>query len=307
MRRVDGAAAEDHLARRHLLPVDPVLTEGDAGSAFAVEQQSGDQRVGLDLQIAAVPGLGEKRPRRRAAQPPPPRHLRIGDALLRSAVVILGERKAGLLGGLDKAVGQIEDRAVILDDQRAAAVAVGRIAVAAIGLRLAEERQHLVVAPAAAAHLRPVVVIGRVAAHVEHAVDRAGAAERLAARPLQPAVAAARLGLAEEIPVDFGVVEDAQHAGRDMDHRVAVGRPGFEQDDARAVLAQPAGDDAAGRPGANDHVIRFHRAPPCRPPHNLTYIIAAARRPNRGRRPGPAGTAPLRSCRRFSIEPMLLD
>ena len=58
----------------------------------------------------------------------------------------------------------------------------------------------------------------------------------------------------------LGIVEDAQDAGRDMDHRVAVGRPGFEQDDPRAVLAQPAGDDAAGRPGANDHIIRFHRA-----------------------------------------------
>src|SRR6202011_4974465 len=107
---------------------------------------------------------------------------------------------------------------------------------------------YLVVAPAAAAHLRPIVVIGRVAADIEHAVDRAGAAQGLAARPLQLAAVGAGLAFAEEVPVDLGVVEDAQHPGGNVDHRVAVRGAGFEQYDPSAVLAQAAGHHTAGRP-----------------------------------------------------------
>src|SRR5207302_8099710 len=117
----------------------------------------------------------------------------------------------------DKAMSQGQDRPVILDDQRAALAAVCRIAIAAIRFGSAEERQHLVIAPAAASHLRPSVVIGRIAATIEHAVDRAGASEGLAARPLQLAAGRSGLGFAEEVPVDLAVIENAQNAGGDMD------------------------------------------------------------------------------------------
>src|SRR5205807_8857261 len=110
-------------------------------------------------------------------------------------------------------------------------------------------------APAAAAHLRPIVVIGRVAADIEHTVDRAGAAQGLAARPLQLPAIGAGLAFAEVIPVDLGVVEDAQHPGRNMNPDVAVGRPSLEQHDPRAILAEPAGHDATGRAGPDHDII----------------------------------------------------
>jgi hypothetical protein len=52
-------------------------------------------------------------------------------------------------------------------------------------LGLAEEGQNIVPAPAGAAHLPPEIVITRLAAHVDHAVDRRRAAEHLAARIAQ--------------------------------------------------------------------------------------------------------------------------
>src|SRR5207248_10384150 len=96
---------------------------------------------------------------------------------------------------------------------RAAVAAACRIAIAAIRLGFAEERQHLVIAPAAAPHLRPIVVIGRIAADIQHAIDRAGAPEGLAARPLQLAASRTGLAFAEEVPVDLSIVENAQNTG----------------------------------------------------------------------------------------------
>ena len=128
LRRVDGAARNDHLARRRHLAVPAVLAIGDAGAAFSVKHQPGRDRLGDDPQIGAPPRLGQKGLRRRAAKPAAARHLRIADAFLVGAVVVLGQPEAGLLRGLDKTMGQGQDRAVILDRQRAALAAVFGIA-----------------------------------------------------------------------------------------------------------------------------------------------------------------------------------
>src|SRR4029077_19140524 len=104
---------------------------------------------------------------------------------------------------------------------------------------------------------------GRIAAHVEHAVDRTGAAEGFAARPLQHAPGGARLTLAQVIPVDLGVVEDPQHPGRDVDPDVAVGGPGFEQHDARAALGEAGGGGApTPAPSSERRAATTHPAEP---------------------------------------------
>lgn len=78
-------------------------------------------------------------------------------------------------------------------------------------------RQDFVVAPAAAAHLRPAVEVRRVAADVQHAVDRGGAAEDAAARPVDGAAGGAGFGLGGEHPVHLWVVDELEHAGGDVD------------------------------------------------------------------------------------------
>ena len=146
--------------------------------------------------FCALFGLGQEGLRGRAAEPPLARHLRIADAFLRLAIQVGAEREADLLRGFDEAMRQRQDGAVILDAQRAALAAILRIAALHVVLRLAEERQHVVEAPAAAAHLRPAVEVGRIAAHIQHAVDRARPAEHLAARPVDRAPAGAGAGSA---------------------------------------------------------------------------------------------------------------
>src|SRR6478735_157438 len=85
--------------------------------------------------------------------------------------------------------------------------AVEIIGAALLVLGLLEERQHVVVAPAFAAALPPAVIIGRRAPHVDHAVDRAGAAQYLAARLVEDAAVELRFWLAVEHPVDPRVGE----------------------------------------------------------------------------------------------------
>ena len=134
----------------------------------------------------------------------------------------------------------------------AAAVVAARLEM----FRLLEVGQHLLIGPAAIAELAPGVVVERLAAHIEHAVDRARAAQRPAARAGNAAVGHALLRLHLEVPVELLVVQQLGEAGRDVDPHRLVARARFEQQylDAR-VLAQPAGQHAARRAAPDDDVI----------------------------------------------------
>ena len=124
--RVDGAAGDDDLTRRQYPAIAAILPKGNPGALPALEQQPRSNRLGLDAHIWASPRLGQKGARRRPAEAPPPRHLRIPDPLLDRAVVVCGQRKAGLLGGFDKSVRQRQDRPVIFDEERTARAAILR-------------------------------------------------------------------------------------------------------------------------------------------------------------------------------------
>src|SRR5882757_6373254 len=77
-------------------------------------------------------------------------------------------------------------------------------------------------------------------------------------------------------------------SGRHVDQVVAVRTAGLqEQDSDIRVLAQAVGEDAARRPGANDHVVVLRMSAHCLPPLAQT---AAERRKCEGQRDSPIGT-----------------
>ena len=260
MRRVHRAARDDDLAVGAHLGEIAAAAEGDADAALALEQELAALRLGLDPEVRPAPCLAQEGLRRRAAEAAAPRHLRIADARALLAVEVGIERKARLLGRFDEAVGERQDGAVVLDLERAALAAHLGVAALHVVLGLLEVGQHVVVAPAAIAHLRPAVEVGRRAAHIEHAVDRARAAHDPAARPFHAALAGALLGLGREVPVDQRISDQRAHAGRNVDHRMPVARTGLEQDHRRARFRQTRRDHAAGRAGAHHHIIRPHGA-----------------------------------------------
>jgi hypothetical protein len=190
----------------------------------------------LDCEIPPAPGRAEIGARRAPAPAPGGRRLVIADAFLARAVEIVVARNAGFERGLDHRIGQ--RRAHPIGDGERPADAVKFVRAALLILRLAEIGQHVVPAPALAAALAPAVVIPRRAAHVNHTVDRAGAAEHLAARLIENAAVEPLLRLGVEHPIHARIGEDFRVAERNVDPRIPVLAPGFEQQHAvAAVLA----------------------------------------------------------------------
>jgi hypothetical protein len=131
------------------------------------------------------------------------------------------------------------------DAQRALSAAQGIVALAGIAFHALEKRQHLGVAPAPVAHLRPGIEVLGLAAHKHHAVNRAGTAEQLAARHREPSAVGACLGLGGIEPIGRGIGDQPSHPDRNEGPGVA--RPtGFEQQHLVArVGRQPVRDGRA--------------------------------------------------------------
>src|SRR5690606_34809699 len=121
---------------------------------------------------------------------------------------------------------------------------------------LLEVGEHVVIAPALEAELAPLVVVARVAAGVEHAVDHRRSAEALAARLAQAAVIGKGLGLALVAPVEALIDHDHREGDRHGQQRMALASPGFDEGDADVrVFAEARGDDGARRARADDDVV----------------------------------------------------
>ena len=103
---------------------------------------------------------------------------------------------------------------------------------------------------------RPAVVVARLAAHVDHAVDARAAAQHLAARIEQVAAVEAGFRLGAVAPVGARVADAVQVADRDVDPVVVVVAAGLDQQHAaRAIGGQAIGEQAAGGAGADDDVV----------------------------------------------------
>ena len=137
--------------------------------------------------------------------------------------------------------------------------AVEFVRAAFVVLGLLEERQHGIPVPALAAELAPVVVVGRIAAHIHHAVDRAGAAQHLAARQIQRAVVQCLLWRAVEHPVDARIGECLGVADRECgstDCCRGCRLPAAAPDSVRTSDRRRR-HDAPGRAGAGDDEVVF--------------------------------------------------
>ena len=166
-------------------------------------------------------------------------------------------------------------RRQVLDVERAAGAVPG-VGAALVVLGPLEVGQHLGPGPAGVARGRPVVVVARLAAHVDHGVDRARAAEHLAARLVAAAAVQPRLRHGLEGPVGGAVLRQHGEPGRAVDQHALVDRAGLEQADRdRGVFAQPAGEHAARRAAADDDVVELPLPRcPCRSsPHRLSRSV----------------------------------
>src|SRR4029453_14181407 len=118
------------------------------------------------------------------------------------------------------------------DGEIAVAAAISLVALADPPFQPLEIGQHVRIAPAAVAELRPGIEILALAAVVDVTVDRRRSAERLAARRIDAAAAGPRPRLLAVAPVDALHVEGLDEAGRQMNVGGPVRRPRFQHADA---------------------------------------------------------------------------
>ena len=263
LRRAERAAAQYRLAPRTHLPQLAALVVGHARGAPAVEQHT--RRHGLrdhlqvgPRQMGCEKGLGGA-----ATLAVALRHLVEEGALLLRAVVV---RVGGEAVHLRSLLEHLVDGAVVarVGHVQRAALAVEGVGELLVVLAAPEQRQHLVVRPAGVAQRGPVVVVPAVAAHVEHGVDGAGAAQHLAARLVAAPPVQARLRHGVVAPAVHFELGDHRQTGRAMDQHAAIGRAGLDEGNANGrVFAQAAGEHAAGRAAANDDVVEHGVSPSC--------------------------------------------
>ena len=257
LRRIDRAAGDDDLAcgsRFALLAVHGIA-HADATLAFQ-DERLGDGAL-VDLQVGAAARRIEIAEGGALAAAPGDRHLGHADAFLRGAVLVGIVGQAHLLGRLDHLLQQRHLVAWRMGDGEDALAAAEFVGATLEALHALEDRQHVLVAPAAISELRPVIVVLRLAADIDHAVDRAGAAQHAAARHGDAPSARAFVRLRRVAPVDGRIVDHLGDADRHLrPEEVRSLGAGFEQQDAmRAALAQPAGDDRARGAGTDDDVV----------------------------------------------------
>jgi len=253
-----------------------------------LQQQARDLRPGPQLEIrAAVAGRAQE-----GLGGVPAPSLALVDLEIRHAVVvapveILGGRDAGLLSGLRKGIQHIPAQALFLHPPFAArgalaapsvgALVRGRAAVeagpfllicaawsrvlrrveAVVVLVGHEGGQHLLPAPrVVAGQCGPLVVVARLAAHVDHAVDARTAAQHLAARIPQRAAVQTRLGFGAELPIRSGIADAVEIAHRDVDPVVVVLAAGLDQQHPLGRIGtEPVGHQCAGRTGSDHDVV----------------------------------------------------
>src|SRR5262249_54796908 len=204
-------------------------------------------------------------------------------------VVVLGEWPVRLARGIEPAVEQGIAVAGTDDGERAVSAAPGVLAFLP-ALAALEVGEHLGVRPAAAAVLRPPIVVAAVTAHVGHDVDRRAAAEHLAAHRLDPAVVEPGLGLRVVAPVEHPVLPDLAEPDRHVDQGMRIAPTGFQHQHAnRWGGGEPVREHAARRAGADDDVVVFVPLG-----HHLS--VAAPRPAGPQPRHGPPRLPPLLPC-----------
>ena len=247
LRGVDGAAAEHDLAGLDAAPTAGVPVV-EADRALAPEPDAGDEGERLDAQVGARPRRIEVGPGRRPAATPVDVAVEAGEALLPVAVDVVGQREAGLLGGLEEHPEQRVGGRAALEQQRAVGASPGVTGrapgVVEAGLHPLEVRQAVQVVPRLQAGVgRPPLEVHRVAALEDHAVDRAAAAQDLAARVVDPPVVHVRLGVGLVLPVVEPVADRERQRRGHVDQRVEAGVrvPRLEHEHGRRPGRRSAG------------------------------------------------------------------
>ena len=252
---VDDAAREQNFPRRpHMAaraPDDVVEPHRPA----ALEDDPGRGRVRAHREVGPAQGRAQIGGRRAAAPAVADGHLQAAETALLGRVVILGPAMAGRKPRRREGVHERIVVAAGLDAERAGAAAVQAVAALPCFGSLEIGQQRLVRPPLEAGR-GPAGVVAAIAAHIGHGVGRRGSADHFAAGAFDPAAADILLRFTEIAPIEQALLEDDAPSERHMNPGAAVPAAGFQEQHAHGRIGrEPVRQDAAGRSGADDHVV----------------------------------------------------
>ena len=256
-RRIDRAAGNDKLAPRADALDLAVAFDLDAAGAVAVEQDAADAGLRHQFEIFAGKVRLEISDRRRAAPAIVDVERREADAVNALAVEIGVALILQALAGLDECLCRRRRALDVRHRHRAAGAAPFVGAIDAV-LHPLEIGQHVIVAPAARAEALPFVIVAGGAAQEDEAVDGAGAAQNLAARPDHGSAAKTRFGFGFVAPVHLRVRDQFAKTHRNVNPGIAIASAGL--DDAKRhfwIFRQPRRQHAAGGAAADHDDIEF--------------------------------------------------
>src|SRR6202171_770489 len=209
----------------------------------------------FDAEVGAASGRLQIGSRGTASPAPFGRQMVIARAFLLRAIEVVIARNAKLARAGDDRLDEFMLAADRRTPERAIDAVKGRIAEGSV-LEPPEIRQHLGVAPPGIAGGCPSIVILALAAQRYETVNRARAAERLAARPIDVAAVHPGIGFGIEAPIDASVEHRLRVADRNVDPRIGVGRAGLQQKHRMASVGREAiRPYASGRARADNNVV----------------------------------------------------
>ncbi len=161
------------------------------------------------------------------------------------------------LARLDECPRRLRRAFDVRDRHRAAGAAPFVGAVDAV-LHPLEIGQHVIVAPALRAEPLPFVVVAGCAAQKDHAVDRTGAAQNLAARPVHGSAAETGLRFGLVTPVHFRIRDQLAKAHRNVNPGIAIASASLDHAQRHVwIFRQPCRQHAAGRARADHDDVEF--------------------------------------------------
>src|SRR5215469_13712841 len=264
LRRVERAAGDNDLRVGVRNAGRIAAAVFDAGGAASRKEDPARQRVRYDGEIGPAARLAQIADRGRAATPMARGQLEITGAFLRGAVEIVVARKSRLLRGCDESLAQ-RVRFAHVGNRKRPAHPMQRILAARLVLGAAEVGQHILEAPAGIAELPPMIEVGRLAADVKQAIDRARASQHFPPRLDDAPIVELGLRLRAIEPIDLAVGEQLAVAERDVNPDVAIMPARLQQQNAMTARGgQTIGEHAARASGADDDIVeglrvRLHR------------------------------------------------
>src|SRR5215472_10071979 len=282
LRRSDCTAAQDDLALRALLRASGALLKAHNRGTLALEVNSKDVSICPHGEVGARGGRMQESRRGAVPLAVELRHLVKAEAVLGLAVEIMIAFESGFQSGFDKRVRERIYGAQIADTQGPSRSVVVRSAVF-LFFRFLEVGQHVVIAPARVAEIAPAIVVSAVAADIDHRVDGAAAAQDLAPRPVQTALAQLGFRIGVVGPVT-GSFKELAKSRRNMDFFPGVAAAGFQQQHFHfGIFTQAVGQHAPGGTGAYDDVV-IHALTPSGTKRRGKEIVARNQRLSFNRR-----------------------